>query len=149
MLNVLKYKVLFLCFAGTIALGSGLETLNKRSIINLQNVHPDLVKIVKQAADLDPQAGAVVIQGGRTLAQQKRNIAKGVSWTLNSKHLKQNTGYYHAVDIAIIRNGRLINDLRYYDDFASTMKEVAKVNNVCIIYGGDWRVRDGYHYEIC
>ena len=149
MLNVLKYKVLFLCFAGTIALGSGLETLNKRSIINLQNVHPDLVKIVKQAADLDPQAGAVVIQGGRTLDQQKRNIAKGVSWTLNSKHLKQKTGYYHAVDNAIIRNGRLINDLRYYDDFASTMKKVAKVNNVCIIYGGDWRVRDGYHYEIC
>lgn len=149
MLNVLKYKVLFLCFAATTACGALLETLNKRSIINLQNVHPDLVKIVKQAAELNPQAGAVVIQGGRTLAQQKRNIAKGVSWTLNSKHLKQKTGYYHAVDIAIIRNGRLINDLRYYDDFAATMKTVAKGNNVCIIYGGDWRFRDGYHYEIC
>ena len=149
MLKVFKYKVLFLCFAVTTAGGALLETLNKRSIINLQNVHPDLVKIVKQAVELNPQAGAVVIQGGRTLAQQKRNIAKGVSWTLNSKHLKQKTGYYHAVDIAIIRNGRLINDLRYYDDFAATMKSVAKVNNVCIIYGGDWRVRDGYHYEIC
>ena len=149
MLNVLKYKVLFLCFAATTACGALLETLNKRSLINLQNVHPDLVTVVKQAAELNPQAGAVVIQGGRTLAQQKRNIAKGVSWTLNSKHLKQKTGYYHAVDIAIIRKGRLINDLREYDDFASTMKKVAKVNNVCIIYGGDWRVRDGYHYEIC
>ena len=149
MLNVLKYKVLFLCFAATTAFGALLETLNKRSLINLQNVHPDLVTVVKQAAELNPQAGAVVIQGGRTLAQQKRNIAKGVSWTLNSKHLKQKTGYYHAVDIAIIRKGRLINDLREYDDFASTMKKVAKVNNVCIIYGGDWRVRDGYHYEIC
>ena len=149
MLKVLKYKVLFLCFAGTTALGAVLETLNKRSLINLQNVHPDLVKVVKQAAELNSQAGAVVIQGGRTLQQQKRNVAKGVSWTLNSKHLKQKTGYYHAVDIAIIRNGRLINDLRYYDDFAATMKTVAKVNNVCIIYGGDWRVKDGYHYEIC
>ena len=149
MLNGLQYKILFLCFAATTAGGALLETLNKRSITNLQNVHPDLVKIVKQSAELNPQAGAVVIQGGRTLAQQKRNIAKGVSWTLNSKHLKQKTGYYHAVDIAIIRNGRLINDLRYYDDFAVTMKSVAKANNVCIIYGGDWRFRDGYHYEIC
>lgn len=140
------FKILLLSFLSTVAVSQ--IVLNKRSESNLESVHPDLVKIVREAA-LITKTNFVVIEGLRSYEQQKINFAKGVSWTMRSKHLKQSDGYSHAVDIAIIKNGRLVTNLRDYDELSRIMKQVAKSYNVCIIYGGDWRMRDAMHHELC
>ena len=49
--------------------------LSKRSINNLEMVHPALVKIVKRAIEITT-VDFVVIQGVRTLQQQKEFMAK-------------------------------------------------------------------------
>ncbi len=46
----------------------------------------------------------------RTLAEQKEYVRKGVSWTLNSKHL---TG--EAIDIAFLINSKLSYDAKLYE----------------------------------
>lgn len=60
---------------------------------------------------------AFITETTRTLEEQKANVAKGVSWTLNSKHL---TG--EAVDIAFTVNGKL----SYSADLYKRLYEVAK-----------------------
>lgn len=145
-LKIFKIKILLLSFLSTVVMSQII--LNKRSESNLESVHPHLVKIVRETA-LITNTNFVVIEGLRSYEQQKINFKKGVSWTMRSKHLKQSSGYSHAVDIAIIRNGKFVTKLEPYDELSREMKQVAKRYNVCIIYGGDWRVRDAMHYELC
>lgn len=144
--KVIKLKILLITFASTLAVSQ--IVLNKRSEKSLESVHPDLVRVVRETATLT-NTNFVVIEGIRTYEQQKINFKKGVSWTMRSKHLKQRDDYSHAIDIAIIRNGKFITKLEPYDELSREMKAVAKRYNVCIIYGGDWKVRDAMHYELC
>jgi peptidoglycan L-alanyl-D-glutamate endopeptidase CwlK len=61
-----------------------------------------------------------------------------------SRHL---TG--HAVDIAIIKNGKAVWDFSLYQEVATHIKKVAEEEGVALIWGGDWRgLRDGPHYEL-
>lgn len=62
---------------------------------NLEGVHPGLVKaceVVIQDFDFS------VLDGVRTIEEQRKNLAKGVSKTMDSKHLPQDDGLSHAVD---------------------------------------------------
>jgi len=55
----------------------------------------------------------------------------------------------HAVDIAIIKDGKASWDFQLYKEVAEHIKAVAILNNVPIIWGGDWRtLRDGPHFEL-
>lgn len=40
-----------------------------------------------------------VLDGARTIEEQRKNVAKGVSKTMKSKHLPQEDGHSHAVDV--------------------------------------------------
>ena len=63
---------------------------------NQQGVEPRLVKVsnsVVAAWDCS------ITDGVRTLEEQRKNVAKGVSKTMDSKHLIQLDGYGHAIDI--------------------------------------------------
>ncbi len=66
-----------------------------RSKARLEGVHPDLIKVLYRAVDL---VDFTVLEGKRTEAQQRENIEKGVSKTMDSRHLDE--PFALAVDIA-------------------------------------------------
>ena len=68
--------------------------LGKRSLSNLEGVHPDLVKVVNRAIELT-QVDFTVIEGLRTKERQAQLLKEKKTTTKNSRHL---TG--HAVDLA-------------------------------------------------
>ena len=117
--------------------------LGPRSISRLQDVHPDLVRVVKRAAamsDLD----FTVLEGRRTLERQKVLKKNGASRTLNSRHL---TG--HAVDLAPMLDGVVSWDWPLYHRLAKIVKAAGVVEGVPLTWGGDWRtLKDGPHWEL-
>ena len=118
-------------------------TLDKRSETSLQGVHPDLVKVVRRAAEITT-VDFVITEGKRTEAKQKQMVASGASRTMNSRHL---TG--HAVDLA----AKVGNDIRWdwplYFKLAAAMKQAAAELKVSIEWGGDWRTfKDGPHFQL-
>jgi peptidoglycan L-alanyl-D-glutamate endopeptidase CwlK len=113
-------------------------SLNPRSLANLEGVHPDLVRVVKLAAE---KTDFLVTEGLRDIERQKQLKAAGKSRTLNSRHL---TG--HAVDLADCDGCYDIPDL---DLISLAMKEAAKELNVTIEWGGDWpKFCDTPHFQL-
>lgn len=116
-----------------------LSLLSERNLIK---VHPNLVRLIRIGIlGFDFR----VIDGVRTIEEQKVNVAKGVSQTMNSKHLPQEDGFSHAVDLipctkpdcepnwnspAFIEQQRFLG---YY------MKGVAVGMNLHVVWGGDWK----------
>lgn len=118
-------------------------TLSKASLKKLEGVHPDLIRVVKRAITLT-EVDFKVGEGLRSLAQQKKNVANGVSWTLKSRHL---TG--HAVDLLALVGGKVTWSWAPYYRIAAAMKGAANAECVPIIWGGDWKTtKDGPHFEL-
>ena len=117
--------------------------LGQRSLSRLEGVHPDLVRVVKKAADLS-SLDFTVLEGLRTKERQKHLMDLGATKTMNSRHL---TG--HAVDLAPMVGGTVRWDWPLYHQLAVIVKEAAKAENVPIQWGGDWRTfKDGPHWEL-
>jgi peptidoglycan L-alanyl-D-glutamate endopeptidase CwlK len=113
-----------------------------RSLKNLQGVHPDLVRVISRALELTP-VDFVVVEGLRTVARQKQLFAAGASKTMNSRHL---TG--HAVDLAPIVAGQIRWDWPLYHKLAPSVQQAAAELGVPIEWGGDWRFKDGPHWQL-
>ncbi len=114
-----------------------------KSLEKLSTVHPDLQKLFKEAITNSPYDFSIT-EGVRSLERQKELVAAKKSTTMNSRHL---TG--KAVDIAVIVNGTITWDIRAYKAVADHIKNVAKLLNIAIIWGGDWKsFVDGPHYEL-
>lgn len=71
------------------------HTFGARSLANLKKVHPDLVRLHEAVL---PIFDHTVTDGARSVEEQKKNVEKGVSKTLDSKHLLQPDGFAHATD---------------------------------------------------
>jgi peptidoglycan LD-endopeptidase CwlK len=67
-----------------------------KSIANLAECHPDLQRLFNEVIK---HWDCTIIDGARTLAEQRMNVAKGVSKTMASKHLPQKGGKSHAADV--------------------------------------------------
>jgi len=118
-------------------------SLGSRSKKRLEGVHPDLVRVVERAIELT-EVDFTVLEGMRTVARQKKLVAKGASTTMNSRHL---TG--HAVDIGAWVGGTVRWDWPLYYKLAEAMKQAAKELNVDLEWGGDWKsFKDGPHYQL-
>lgn len=121
-------------------------TLSARSRSRLEGVHPDLVRVVRRAADMAPDDLAfVVTEGVRTLMRQQQLLAAGATRTLNSRHLDG-----HAVDLAAEVGGEIRWDWPLYDRLGVLMKAAAAQEGVRIEWGGDWGggFRDGPHFQL-
>ena len=110
--------------------------LSRRSLDRLQGVNDDLVAVVKFAINAT-KTDFGVIQGLRTIEQQKELVAKGASQTMKSKHLEGK-----AVDLMAYINGRGSWELNLYDDLADAMKEGAEIAGVQIRWGAAWHIDD-------
>jgi peptidoglycan L-alanyl-D-glutamate endopeptidase CwlK len=109
-------------------------TLGSRSLMRLEGVHPDLVRVVKRAAamsDLD----FTVLEGLRTEARQRQLMQQGATKTLNSRHL---TG--HAVDLAPMLDGKVSWDWPLYHRLADIMRSASAHEKVPVRWGGTWKL---------
>lgn len=59
---------------------------SQKSLANLKGVKPELVKVITRALEISP-VDFGVREGLRTVEQQRENVRKGVSQTMNSKHI--------------------------------------------------------------
>ena len=111
--------------------------LSARSRSRLEGVHPDLSAVVHRAIELT-EVDFGVTQGIRTIEQQEANVAAGRSQTMKSKHLIQDDGYSHAVDVVAYVGPDVSWELNVYDDIADAMAEAATQVGVPICWGAAW-----------
>ena len=109
--------------------------LGSKSLANLEGVHDDLKKVVIAAIGLSAQ-DFTVFEGLRSLDKQRENVAKGVSKTMNSRHL---TG--HAVDLVPWIDGKPKWEWEPIYVIAKAVRQAAIELNVPIRWGGAWDVR--------
>lgn len=110
--------------------------LSGRSLHKLAGVDQQLQNVVRKAITVT-KIDFGVIQGLRTLAEQKELVAKGASQTLKSKHLEGK-----AVDLMAYVGSRGSWELNLYDDIASAMQEAAIELKVGLCWGAAWTVSD-------
>lgn len=114
----------------------------------LKRAHPDLVKVIRKAAEIT-EVPFTILQSDRTLAQQKANVKKGVSKTLKSRHLISSDGLVRAVDIAPLDGKNASFAWPLYHKLAPFVKLAAKTVGVPIEWGGDWKTfKDGPHWQL-
>ena len=114
-----------------------------KSSEKLAKVHPDLQRVFNEAIKNSPLDFSIT-EGLRTKERQKELFSAGKSQTMNSRHL---TG--KAVDIAVIKDGEVTWDLKYYRIVTDHIKKVAKQLVIPIVCGIDWvSFVDGVHIEL-
>ena len=123
--------------------------LNERSLKALVGVHPDLVAVVKRAAEILP-GGFIVTEGLRSKERQRELFAKGLSKTLNSRHL-----YGLAVDFAplIDTDGDGDKEVTWktpaFLPVIKAFRQAAAELNVPIVSGSEWKTfKDFPHIEL-
>lgn len=127
--------------------------VDPRTARNLEQVHPDLVMLMRT---FEPPWPIVIIDGVRTLEEQEKLFEDGASATLNSRHLlkraaKLGREYAHAVDFAVFPDGidkPVSWEWQYYAAVGAALKAHARRMNIDIKWGGDWPQRDGGHIQL-
>ena len=118
-------------------------SFSKRSIKNLEGVHHDLVQVAHMALSMSP-IDFVIIDGVRTIEEQRILVAKGKSKTMDSRHL---TG--HAIDIAAWMNGAISWDYGLYEKITDAFDMAAGRLKTPIVCGIDWpSFVDAGHIEL-
>jgi peptidoglycan L-alanyl-D-glutamate endopeptidase CwlK len=116
---------------------------SQRSLDRLEAVHPRLVSVVHKVMELQVMDFSVV-EGVRTYERQKELVDRGVSKTMNSKHLIQDDEYGHAVDLYPYPiNMKKVNEgdareIARFGVLSGLVQAVAKQEGVKIINGMDW-----------
>lgn len=110
--------------------------LSTRSLGHLAGVDEGLVAVVKHAIKVT-KIDFGVIEGVRTVKEQKELVARGASQTMKSKHLVGD-----AVDLMAYIGPRASWELNLYDDIADAMKEGAKEVSVPLRWGAAWHIPD-------
>lgn len=115
--------------------------LGSRSLAKLEGVHPDLVAVVQRAIELtDVDFG--VTYGVRTVEEQEKLVAQGRSQTMKSKHLIQEDGYSHAVDLVAYFGSDISWELNVYDNICDAMAQAAREVGIAIKWGAAWSEGD-------
>lgn len=116
--------------------------LGTHSLNELKGVHPELVKIVKDAIKITKQ-DFIVFDGLRTEAEQRKYVLKGVSKTNRSFHL-----YGLAVDLVPWVHGKPTWEEKYFKEIAIAMKTAIEGSIFKIEWGYDKWGWDLPHWQI-
>lgn len=108
----------------------------------LEGVHPDLVMCVQYALALSP-VDFSVLDGLRTKSEQEQLVARGVSRTMRSRHLKSTNGWGHAVDLVPYINGKPRWEWPPIFEVAQAMQQAGQEYGVSLRWGGVWDRRLG------
>ena len=115
--------------------------LSQRSMDRLEGVHPAMTGVVERAIQLtDVDFG--VTQGVRTFEEQQANVAAGRSQTMKSKHLLQDDGFSHAVDVVAYVGSDVSWELNLYDNICDAFKQAAKETGAAVKWGAAWSEGD-------
>ena len=121
-------------------------SLSSRSRGKLEGVHPDMVKVVERAIELT-KVDFGVTYGVRSKAEQEKLVASGRSQTMKSKHLIQDSGYSHAVDVVAYDGSDVVWEINVYDDICDAFKQAAEEKGVAIKWGAAWSEGDIRSYS--
>lgn len=110
--------------------------LSKSSAAKLDNVHPDLVRVVMRALTLSPYDFGIT-EGERTLETQKKYVEDGKSTTMNSAHLPQEDGYSHAIDLKVFAP-KLTWEHKHFRKVIQAFVTAAIEEGVQLEFGGLW-----------
>jgi len=117
--------------------------LNARSLKALKHVHPDLIAVIMRAAEKTKHE-FIITEGLRTLERQKELFKKGLSKTMNSRHL---TG--HAVDFAPLIDGELTWKTQAFNPVIDIIDLVATELKIPVEFGARWKTfRDYPHVQL-
>ena len=117
--------------------------INERSEKALKGVHPDLIRVVRQAA-LGSPFPFIITEGLRTIERQRILFAQKLSRTMNSRHI---TG--HAIDFVPVVDGEITWKSPAFSLVIAVFKKAAADLGVSIVSGGDWRsFKDFPHIEL-
>jgi len=132
--------------------------LSNTSLSRLKQCHPQLCIVVARAIQLTPIDFIVGAGSTRSIKEQRENVRKGVSKTMNSKHLPQDDGMSHAVDLWPWVNGEIPwDEFSAFRRVADAMLQAAHELDVDLRWGGDWdrdgdssdhEFLDGPHFEL-
>ena len=88
-----------------------------------------------------------VTYGVRTPEEQKRLFDMGRSQTMKSKHLIQDSGFSHAVDLVAYDGSEVVWEINVYDEIADAMASSAKEVGCAIKWGAAWSVGNITEYD--
>ncbi len=111
--------------------------LGDKSLANLQQVHESLVDAVHIAI----RVSAVdfgVHEGVRSMRRQREYVARGVSKTMDSKHMIQADDFAHAVDLVPYIDGQLRWEVKPCIEIAVAMHYACKTQNLSMTWGACW-----------
>lgn len=120
--------------------------LSSRSLGKLEGVHPKLQEVVQKAIGYT-KVDFGVTYGVRELAEQERLYKSGRSQTMKSKHLIQEDGYSHAVDVVAYDGSDVVWEINVYDDICDAFKQAAQEVGIAIKWGAAWSEGDIRDYE--
>ena len=120
---------------------------SKRSLANLDGVHPDLKRVCEIALQFCERINGldyIITDGCRTLAEQVEFVKTGKSKTMKSRHLG---GF--AIDYVALVNGRVTYDEDYMAAVAECFKRASAELGIPIVWGGDWvHFKDEPHIQL-
>ena len=115
-------------------MGYKFGTHSRRELIG---VHPLVIAVATRAIE-NTEQDFTVHDGLRTKAEQEEYVRTGVSWTMKSRHLTQEDGHGHAVDLVPYINGRLRWEWDPIYKIFLAVREAADYLDVPLIWGGCW-----------
>lgn len=135
--------------------------LSRKSLSKLEGVHPDLIKLMKEAITDSPY-DFMITQGVRTAAYQHELYQQGRSkpgkivtnadgYKRKSNHQVKADGLGHAVDFAVLNQDGSIdwNTISKYDAVGKHICAVARKLNIELSWGGNWtKFKDYPHVEL-
>lgn len=120
-----------------------------RSLDDLDyRIRPTVFEFLARCAEAG--VPVMVIDTLRTPEEQAINIAKGVSWTTNSKHLPQpESGKSLAIDVAPYAVYELHGpDKLQWDGNDPVWEKIGRIGEkLGLKWGGRWKVKDLGHFE--
>lgn len=123
-------------------------SLSAKSLTRLHGVHPDLIAVAKRAIELT-RIDFGISEGVRTTDRQYQLYAEGKSDTLHSKHLLQDSGYGHAIDVFAYVNGKVTWANKYYGPIVQAFITAATESETQLRFGHLWQdFHDSVHIEL-